>query len=169
VVREVVEFAEKVDPLRITWEDIFAQERELAAMAREDELSKEQAREQELNKGKNTLVATTHPASPLKIDTTREVGSTSSEIHPAILERFELQDAKIASLAEDSQAQKVMLNKILSVLMDLQKNRNQNQQPSPNPNPYDFLCLSTLLLLFILFGLLKSCTLHFILIYFLLS
>ncbi|WJX73125.1 hypothetical protein P8452_56940 [Trifolium repens] len=138
-------------------------------MAREDELSKEQAREQELNKGKNTLVATTHPASPLKIDTTREVGSTSSEIHPAILERFELQDAKIASLAEDSQAQKVMLNKILSVLMDLQKNRNQNQQPSPNPNPYDFLCLSTLLLLFILFGLLKSCTLHFILIYFLLS
>jgi hypothetical protein len=105
----------------------------------------------------------------LKIDTTREVGSTSSEIHPAILERFELQDAKIASLAEDSQAQKVMLNKILSVLMDLQKNRNQNQQPSPNPNPYDFLCLSTLLLLFILFGLLKSCTLHFILIYFLLS
>jgi hypothetical protein len=108
VVREVVEFAEKVDPLRITWEDIFAQERELAAMAREDELSKEQAREQELNKGKNTLVATTHPASPLKIDTTREVGSTSSEIHPAVLERFELQDATIASLAEDSQAQKVM-------------------------------------------------------------
>jgi hypothetical protein len=89
VVREVVEFAEKVDPLRITWEDIFAQERESEVMAREDELSKEkekekeQAREQELNKGKNTLVATTHPASPLKIDTTREVGSTSSEIHPA--------------------------------------------------------------------------------------
>jgi hypothetical protein len=53
VVREVVEFAEKADPLKITWEDIFAQERELAVMAREDELSKEKEKEKEQQENKS--------------------------------------------------------------------------------------------------------------------
>jgi hypothetical protein len=67
-------------------------------MAEELEKAKEQERAHD--KGKGTLIITTLVASPMQIESSREVGTSSSSMDPEVKDMFNLQQAQIASLVE---------------------------------------------------------------------
>jgi hypothetical protein len=132
VVESVFQYVERTNPLRITDsvtldfdEQLIVELVDQRIKEALQELEQEQENEMVHDNGKQVLADTTPPSSPMRIEPVREVGNTSGDIPQAIMERFDVQDAKIASLAEDSQAQKAPLNQILSVLVDIQKNQNQ--------------------------------------------